>query len=235
MALAELPVLIDKPIDPSLSSNFLKFIQHLKLDPSEGIIAGSAAMALALGNSKLLDSDVDIFIPNDEVDENNSFKSKLEKIRTVLTETAQKLFPDAIRPILPLETKSKLNSYLINDGEFIVQVIIFKKFSSQIGLLQTFDLSICEFCTDGHVVSGTKQAWDALENKTITLMDDRDINHRRSLKRLFKYSVRNYNTPLSEWRKIFEKLNSEDLIEFDSNCLQFSVAYDSDCDEDYDD
>lgn len=131
-------------------------------------IAGGAVLAMLDGRS-MIKRDVDMFFANKKQAStlHEIIKDQLIVRNTVTTNNA-----------LTLSTKFET-----------LQLITKKYYSSPFEVIDSFDINVCQFITDGEYLAYSDAAYEGWQNKTLQYLRPKE---HVSLLRIFKYSLQGY-------------------------------------------
>lgn len=222
MSSLDLSTLVEREIDPTFTSPILDFIRALDLSQNEGIVAGSAALALAQKRVDIGLSDIDIFVNSE---------AGIEAASTIVSETATKMYgPDSV---IIGKHKNRFCDFIINE-QFAVQIISFHPFKNEIDLLSSFDLTVCMFSTDGKVIKGPQCAWDHLEARKLILNTQIELKPLKSLERIIKYTSRGFVPNITTCIPLLD-IVKEEKDEFNAECvLEINdYKYEDEVDDEY--
>jgi hypothetical protein len=177
--------------DVSNTIDRIKLLFGLKFDINEGPwIAGGSVLKM-ITNQPLETSDIDIFFPNSE--KFNDFYKILDNRSVNLTQqfydkdqTPRGYFGGNVK------SAYKSGNAISFETSFCkIQLIRYKYYPNVLSVLGDFDMSICQFATDGENIVFPTQSLEDVKNRRFHI-----LNLRRDssfIPRLYKYMLRGYS------------------------------------------
>jgi hypothetical protein len=175
--------------DVSNKIDKIKLLFGLKFDLKEGPwIAGGSVLKM-ITNQPLDSSDIDVFFPNE-----SSFSDFYKILDNKSVNITQQEFDKEHNSYYGGRVKSafKTGNAVSFEAAFCkIQLVRYRYYNNPLAVLGDFDLSICQFATDGIDIIFPTQSLEDVRNKQFNI-----LNLRRDssfIKRYFKYMLRGYS------------------------------------------